>query len=378
MDHALTLPSPSASLPELDTTISHVSDHIEMALESILHHISLAGLLLLGAILLTRYMMKRQILALPNHRSSHELPTPSSGGASIVLMTLMGCLVIYLVWGQNAGWSLYMLGLVIASTVVAAVGFLDDLNRLKTFKTKLLSQIISVAILFACDIVIERVTLPWFGPVELGLWGYLVTLIWVVGLTNAFNFMDGLDGMAAGTAIIAAMFLALIAFSQSSDLIFALSYIVLASSFGFLFYNFPKARIFMGDVGSQFLGFMFAALAVLARKNDVGQISFGVMPILFFHFIFDTSYTFVRRLRAGKVVTEAHRSHLYQLVNQLGWSHPRVSLLYAGMCFAQGVMAVWFVGASSTEQSLIVLALFFLYSLYLLIIMRTARSNDLI
>lgn len=374
----MTLPGPSASLRELETKIAHVSDHIEMALESILHHISLAGLLLLGAVLLTRYMMKRQILALPNHRSSHKLPTPSSGGASIVLMTLTGCLVIYLVWGQKAGWGLYMLGLVIASTTIAAVGFLDDLKRLQTFKIKLLSQILSVAILFACDIVIDRVALPWFGSVELGLWGYLVTLIWVVGLTNALNFMDGLDGMAACTAIIAASFLAVISFCQTSDLIFFLSYIVLASSLGFLFYNFPKARIFMGDVGSQFLGFIFAALAVLAMKNEFGQISFWVMPILFFHFIFDTSYTIVRRLRAGDVVTEAHRSHLYQLVNQLGWSHPKVSLLYAGMCFAQGAAAIWFVGASSTEQSLIFLVLFFLHSLYLFVVRRAARNKGLI
>ena len=378
MDHALTLAGPSANLPGLETTKLHVSDHIKMALEPILHHIFLAGLLLLGAIFLTRHMMKRQILAHPNHRSSHEMPTPSSGGASIVLMTLMGCLIIYFVWGHKIGWGLNVFGLLIASMVVAAVGFFDDLDRLQSFKVKLLSQIVSVAILFACDIVIDRVTLPWIGPIELGLWGYMVTLVWVVGLTNAFNFMDGLDGMAGGTAIIAAMFLAIIAVGQAANLIFVLSYIIFASSLGFLFYNFPKARIFMGDVGSQFLGFMFAALAVLAMKNDVGQISFWVMPILFFHFIFDTSYTFVRRLRAGEVVTEAHRSHLYQLVNQLGWSHPRVSLMYASMCFAQGVAAVWFVGASATIQSMIFLALFLVHSLYLLVVIRAARNKDLI
>ncbi|NKB19737.1 MAG: undecaprenyl/decaprenyl-phosphate alpha-N-acetylglucosaminyl 1-phosphate transferase [Alphaproteobacteria bacterium] len=362
----------------LEATISHVSDYIEMAIDSVLHHIFLAGILLIGAGIITRYMLKRQILALPNHRSSHDTPTPSSGGVSIVLITLAGYLFFYFVWDQKTGLGPFLSGLVMASLMVAIVGFLDDLNRLPSFKIKLLSQIMSVAVLFACDLIIDRVTLPWAGTIELGLWGYIVTLVWVVGLTNAFNFMDGLDGMAGGTAIVAASIFALIAFNQGSIFVFVLSYIISASVLGFLFYNVPKARIFMGDVGSQFLGFMFAALAVLAMKFDAGQISFWVMPLLFFHFIFDTSYTFVRRLRAGEVVTDAHRSHLYQLVNRLGWSHPRVSLLYAGMCIVQGIAAIWFVTLTGVGQFLIFLAFILMHSAYLWIVIRAARARRLL
>ena len=348
-----------------------------MALDSIFHHLVFAGILFVGAVSVTRYMLKRQILALPNHRSSHETPTPSSGGVSIVLITLSGYLACYFVGGSTTSWS-PLLGIVIGSLIVAIVGFLDDLGRLRSFRTKLLSQIVAVAILFACDLVVDRITLPWIGFFELGPWGYPVTLIWVVGLTNAFNFMDGLDGMAGGTAIVAASFFALIAFDLGSNLIFVISYIIAASVFGFLFYNIPKAHIFMGDVGSQFLGFLFAALAILALKTGEAPISFWVMPLLFFHFIFDTAYTFVRRLRAGEVVTDAHRSHLYQLVNRLGWSHPKVSLLYAGMCISQGGAAIWFVDMSGIGQSLIFLTFFLLHTVYLSIVTRAARARGLL
>jgi len=365
------------SLPTLETTKFFVSDYIEMALDLIIHHLVFAGSMFVGAVLATRYMLKRQILARPNHRSSHESPTPSSGGVSIVLITLLGYLAYFHFSGGITSW-LPLIGCITGSLIVAIVGFFDDLDRLPNFKTKLLSQIIAVIALFVCDLVVAQITLPWIGSVELGIWGYPVTLIWVIGLTNAFNFMDGLDGMAGGTAIIAAAFFALIAFDLGSMQIFVLSYVVSASVFGFLIYNFPRARIFMGDVGSQFLGFLFAALAIMASKMGEASVSFWVMPLLFFHFIFDTAYTFVRRLRAGEVVTDAHRSHLYQLVNRLGWSHPMVSLLYAGMCTSQGIAAVWFVDMSAIGQSLTFLIFFLLHVVYLLIVIRAARSRNLI
>jgi len=359
----------------LETTKSSVSDHIEMTLDSIFHHLVFVGILFVGAVFVTRYMLKKQILALPNHRSSHETPTPSSGGVSIVLITLSGYLAYYFV-GESGTNELLLLGLCAALLIVAIVGLLDDLGRLTNFKIKLLSQIVGVTILFACDLVVERVTLPLIGSVELGLWGYLVTLVWVVGLTNAFNFMDGLDGMAGGTAVVAASCFALIAFDQGSILVFVISYVIAASVCGFLIYNFPKAQIFMGDVGSQFLGFLFAALAILALKTGESSISFWVMPLLFFHFIFDTAYTFVRRLRASEVVTDAHRSHLYQLINRLGWSHPKVSLLYAGMCASQGIAAIWFVSLSGVGQSLIFLFFLLLHVAYLLMVIRAARARN--
>ena len=109
-----------------------------------------------------------------------------------------------------------------------------------------------------------------------------------------------------------------------------------ASAAGFLLFNFPKARLFMGDVGSQFIGFAFAALAVIAAEIDASRTSFLVVPLLFFNFIFDTIFTLLRRALRGEDITQAHRTHLYQLLNRIGWSHVQVSLLHFLMTALQG------------------------------------------
>jgi UDP-GlcNAc:undecaprenyl-phosphate GlcNAc-1-phosphate transferase len=107
--------------------------------------------------------------------------------------------------------------------------------------------------------------------------------------------------------------------------------VLLAGAAGFLVFNFPPARIFMGDVGSAFLGFTFATLAVIGASLDLGHLSFYIVPLLLFHFIFDTAFTFLRRLSRGEKVHLAHRTHLYQLLNGLGYSHRAVSLFHYGL-----------------------------------------------
>lgn len=342
------------------------------------HHLVFAVLLLLGAILATYYMLKVQIIAVPNYRSSHEVPTPSSGGVAIVLITTIGFLYFGFFGDTQESLLIQMIGLTVGSLVVAFVGFIDDLGRLSNFKVKFLSQIFAVVILFSGDLVFDKLTLPFVGIIDLGWWGYVVTFAWVMGVTNAFNFMDGLNGMAGGTAAVAALFFALIAFDQNAVPVFVLSYIVLAAVLGFLPFNFPRPRIFMGDVGSQFLGFFFAGLGVLAAGSNDVQIPLWVMPLIFFHFIFDTSFTFLRRLCAGEMVTDAHRSHLYQLVNRMGWPHSKVSILYASMGVLQGLAAIWLMGSSASSQGLVFLFFFMVYTVLMLIVIRGARANKII
>jgi len=333
---------------------------------------------LAAAALVTRFMIRIHILALPNHRSSHDTPTPSSGGVSIVLVTVIGILIYCFTGEDSSAWSASLAGLLVGSVFVSVVGLFDDLGRLSNFKYKLLSQFVAVLVLFLCDIVIDSVTLPHWGKVDLGWFGYIVTLIWVIGLTNAFNFMDGLDGMAGGAAAVAAFCFAFVAFILGSELIFVISYLVLAAIVGFLIFNFPKAKIFMGDVGSQFLGFMLAALAVVGTKGEASQIPLLVMPLLFAHFIFDTSFTFLRRLHARENVTEAHRSHLYQLINRMGWSHPKVTLLYGAMAALQGLAAIWMIEMNIGGQVLIVAGFLAIYIIFMLLVVRAARAKSLL
>ncbi len=349
-----------------------------MAIPVFLYHVLFACSLASLAAIATYLMCRVRILDVPNHRSSHDRPVANGGGVAIVLAVFAGFLSVCLVGDQVGGAVRQMSGLGIAAAAIVLVGLLDDLRKLQSFKIKLATQILAACILLGFDVVIRDVTLPLLGSVPLGGWAYPVTLIWVIGLTNAFNFMDGLNGLAAGTAAICAAFFGLICFFDGSQFVYALAYVILAACLGFLPFNFPRAHIFMGDVGSQFLGFLFAALAILAAEFDASRTSMLVMPLLFFHFIFDTVFTFFRRLCAGENVTQAHRSHLYQLLNRMGWSHLQVSALLYGFAALQGLMALCFMTGRSGTQLPIVVPLLAVQLLYMAIVMRAARRRGLI
>ena len=347
-------------------------------MNSIFDHLVFVVLLIIATTLVTRLMLKVGIMALPNHRSSHDKPTPSGGGVGAVAVITVA-ISLYCLWGGDDGTnSLAIFWLLGGSLIVAVAGFVDDIGKLPNFKTKLFLQISAVMVLFAGDLVINQITLPFIGTINLGWWGYPITLIWVVGLTNAFNFMDGLDGMAGCTAIVSAFFYSIIAFQEGAIHIFVISYIIVASVTGFMPFNFPKARLFMGDVGSQFLGFLFAGLSVFTLAANGPKVAFWIMPILFLHFIFDTTYTFIRRLGAKENITDAHRSHLYQLLNRMGWSHVQVSSLYALFCVMQGITAIWLISASAWSKGLVLLFFLLFYTMFMFLINRAARDSRLI
>jgi UDP-GlcNAc:undecaprenyl-phosphate GlcNAc-1-phosphate transferase len=349
-----------------------------MVLSALINHILFAGTLFLVAVLLTRLMLRAGIFDVPNHRSSHDQPVASSGGVAIVLTVFIGFATVYLVGDdvQISKW--HMSGLALGAIGIVLVSFLDDLGFLKSFRIKLATQFLAGCILLIFDIVISEVTLPFVGVIDLGIWGYPVTLIWVIGLTNIFNFMDGLNGLAGGTGALVAALFGLITFLYGSLSLYILCYVIFAALMGFLVFNFPKARIFMGDVGSQFLGFLFATLAVIAAEGDVAPISLLIMPVLFFHFIFDTFFTFARRLLAGEDVTQAHRAHLYQLLNRLDWSHVQVSLLHFGMTLIQGLGVVWLLNIDTSERGLVLIPFVLIETLYAFFVIRAARRRELL
>ena len=347
-------------------------------MNSIFDHLIFALLLIIATTLVTGLMLKAGIMALPNHRSSHDRPTPSGGGLGAVVVITIAIGWYYLWAGGDGTNSFDIFCLLGGSLIVAIAGFADDIGKLPNFKTKLFLQICAVMVLFAGDLVISQLTLPFIGITNLGWWGYPITLIWVVGLTNAFNFMDGLDGMAGCTAIVSALFCTIIAFNEGAIQIFVMSYIIMASVIGFLPFNFPRSRLFMGDIGSQFLGFLFAGLSVFTFAAHEPKVVFWIMPMLFLHFIYDTTYTLIRRLSAKENVTEAHRSHLYQLLNRMGWSHVQVSSVYAFLCVIQGLTAIWLIGTSVWSKVVTILFFLIFYTMFMLLISRAARDSRLI
>jgi UDP-GlcNAc:undecaprenyl-phosphate GlcNAc-1-phosphate transferase len=318
-----------------------------------------------------------KFLDVPNDRSSHVKATPRGGGVAIVSGFLIGIFLIQWIGDKTPIYTRYFLGFAIASFVIAALSFYDDFKHC-SFKVKLAGQIIAIFVAMLSGIVIDVTYLPWLGEVHWGWWAYPLTFLWIVGLTNAYNFIDGLDGIAASTAVIAAGFLSLIAFQHDSTFIYLAAMTLSAASLGFLIFNLPPAKIFMGDVGSTFLGLVFAVMAIIAARYDHSHTSLFVMPLLLFHFIFDTAFTFVRRLLRGENVFQAHRTHLYQLLNRFGYSHGKVTMLYSAMAISQGLAAVWMASNLGNNRPLMYVPFLVMHLVYAGWVIGRAKKRGII
>ena len=318
-----------------------------------------------------------RILDVPNQRSSHATPTPRGGGLAILAAFMLGLLIIHLIGDTVPIRSRYFWGFMVALLLIVTVSFFDDVKD-RSLLLKLGTQLLAIAIVISTGIFIDEMRLPWAGLIMKQWWFYPLTALWILGLTNAYNFMDGLDGMAASTAVVVSIFFSAIAFQQGSHFIYLASLVLCAASLGFLLFNWSPAKIFMGDVGSTFLGFTFAVMAIIAARYDLSHTSLFVLPLLLFHFIFDTAFTFLRRLAKGQHVLQAHRTHLYQLLNQLGYSHRAVSSLYAAMAFMQGLAAIWMVNNLGESRPLMYFPFLILHGIYAIWVVSAAKKRGLL
>ena len=185
------------------------------------------------------------------------------------------------------------------------------------------------------------IKLPFGGELEFGWLGIPFTIIWIVGITNAINLIDGLDGLAAGVSTIAMITLAVMAMIMGNGIVIAMAAILAAATIGFLFFNFHPAKIFMGDTGALFLGFMISVLALLGFKN-VTVISFVIPVIMLGVPISDTFFAIVRRKRSGKKWSDPDKSHLHHRLLDIGFSHRQTVLLIYAMAAMFGLAAVIF------------------------------------
>ncbi|MBP9218034.1 MAG: glycosyltransferase family 4 protein [Sterolibacterium sp.] len=327
------------------------------------------------AILVTALVLRHlRIIDQPNERSSHSCPTPRGGGLGIVAGSLLAALLILLCGNPEERTVLYSLpyfGLLAAVLLIGGISLHDDIAG-RGFASKLLVQLIAALILLACGIILPSALIQ---PLP-GLLVWPLSLLWLIGMTNAYNFMDGLDGMAGSTAVIVAGFFAAFCLLAGQTVPALLASAMAVTAGGFLCFNWPPARIFMGDIGSTFLGLTLAALALLLANSPASTpASLLLMPLLLLHYLFDTALTFCRRLLAGENVTQAHRSHLYQLLQRSGWSHRRVSLTYSLLAILQGTLALAF---GTTRLWLPLLLLLPIYTLLAMFLLRHARRHGLL
>lgn len=283
------------------------------------------------------YLCRRyvRIMDTASERSLHHGAVPRSGGIAIVLTFCLGIITYRFVHVRPFVEFSSFWGLFFSALMVSLVSLYDDMTD-RGFVVKLVAQLVGVAVLFAFGIVIREITIPFYGKVALGMVAYPLTALWIIGMTNAFNFMDGLNGLAAGLATIALIGFALFTLQHGSGFMFHVSYMLAAGCLGFLFFNLPKGRIFMGDVGSAFLGFTLGAMAIIAANYDTRHTPFMLMPILMGGCIFETFYTFLWRFRRGYSILLPHRMHPYQLLVQIGLPKEGVTVLY----YLQGLLLV--------------------------------------
>lgn len=335
-----------------------------MGLRSFLLHLVFAAFIGSISTMFTAILVSRlRVFDIPNERSSHSVPVPRGGGLAIVAGFLIGVSLIQFFGKTVPLRSEYFGGFLFSLLLIAGVSLYDDIQH-RSIKVKFLTQLASIFVAMAAGNFIDVIYLPWIGEVKALMVMLPFSLLWLLGLTNTYNFMDGLDGMAGATAVVVSGFFSYIAFQEGSHFVYLISLVLCMATLGFLFFNWAPARIFMGDVGSTFLGFTFATLAIIAARHDLGHTSFFVMPLLLFHFIFDSIFTFVRRLSNGDNVFQAHRTHLYQLMNLLGYSHKAVALIYAGFAVIQGLAAIWMISLPG-EQRLFIFLPFVIAYFYL-------------
>ncbi len=276
---------------------------------------------------LVRFAIGRDLLDVPNARSSHEVPTPRLGGLAVIAG----------VWAAAPFMEGGFLVLVTA-TFAGLLGMLDDVIDLRFWMKAVGQATVAFVLLF----LLPPPILGAAGP----LWplALLFGMVWVVAVVNAYNFMDGIDGIAGGTAILNALFLAALVGDSAANGVGVWLAALAAAVAGFLMWNVSPARIFLGDSGSHFVGFFLGAVALYTEPIGgpvIGAyLAFVVATAVFAPFLFDTAYTLVRRTRAHKNVFTAHREHIYQRITPDPAKHRQVSILYFGFSALSGLAAL--------------------------------------
>lgn len=306
----------------------------------------------------------------PNHRKVHTRIMPRMGGLAIYLAFVGAffCVIALIPEGVMLEQDLDLLkAMLVGGTVIILTGALDDRFELSA-KLKLVFQIIAACIVvFGFDVHITFVSLPFDANMQqLNDWiGIPITILWIVGVTNAINLIDGLDGLAAGVSGIAITTILIMAIIMGFDPVILMSTILLGGIIGFLFYNFHPAKIFMGDSGSLFLGFCLAMLSMISFKQ-ITLVSF-VIPLLIIGVpLSDTFFAIIRRLVNKKPIFAPDKGHLHHRLQDLGFSHRRTVLMIWGIAAIFGAMAIIqsalikFNGANWIVFAVVCLVIFFL------------------
>ena len=323
-----------------------------------------------------RLMISVAVMDEPDGRKVHSRPVPKGGGVGVVVAFVAGVAALY-AGGEFARIADgYVRGVILASALMAAVAWLDDTHAWP-FTVKLGGQLAAGLLAVGSGLAVTSLNLPLLGPVSLGWAGAPLTLCWILLATNAMNFIDGLNGLAAGVSLLAALILSLIAAQFGGWFVYFAGLLLAAGLAGFLPFNFPRARIFMGDVGSQFCGFLLAVLALAAGRLQAVQLSILLVPMLLAGVLYDVVFTLARRLAAGDNVAHPHRGHLYQLAQRSGVPAWAVAVVHWGFVLWGGACCAVFIRAEGLEKALAPLLVLLPQLAWTAWVVRRARRTEI-
>lgn len=274
----------------------------------------------------------------PNNRKVHDKAMPYLGGLAIFLGVASG-------YFTSGIFSEEITGITVSGILILILGLLDDKYDISPL-LKLIGQIIAALIVVKTGLTIEILNIPFVGEFDLGIWAYPITVFWIVAITNAINLIDGLDGLAAGISSIVISTIAIMAAINGNFMILTISVIVLGSTFGFLFFNFHPAKIFMGDAGALFLGYCIAILSLLGLYKSVTLFSFIVPIIIIGVPVFDTTFAIIRRIANKKPISSPDKGHLHHRLLMLGLSHKQTVLVMYGLSIVFSITAVIFTSST--------------------------------
>jgi UDP-GlcNAc:undecaprenyl-phosphate GlcNAc-1-phosphate transferase len=291
-----------------------------------------------------RFALLRGVVDTPGGRRVHQKITPRLGGAA-VFVGFFAALAL-LAMADTSAFRFFradpgkIVGLVAGGLVVVGVGAVDDVRGVGAWR-KLAAQVVAALLAYHFGYRIDAISLPWLGSIELGIFAVPVTVAWFLGIINAINLIDGLDGLAAGIAFVACVSNFALANMNAAPVVAILSASLGGALLGFLRYNFNPASIFMGDSGSMFIGFVLAATSLAGAMTKSSTAVAVLVPMIALGVpIFDTMLAMIRRTLARRPIFSADRGHIHHRLLDMGLTQQRVVLMLYGMSGALAIAAI--------------------------------------
>jgi UDP-GlcNAc:undecaprenyl-phosphate/decaprenyl-phosphate GlcNAc-1-phosphate transferase len=306
----------------------------------------------------------------PDERKLHQTPVPRLGGIGIFVSFMLTFLLVALV-SQRIPVTSSLLGILVGSTLMFTLGVMDDLKNLSPY-IKLAVQFLAAIVAFLLGVQISVLDLPGSKLLVLHALSFPITLLWLVGISNAMNFIDGVDGLAGGVTTLSAVTLSLVAIFTHQSTEALLAAILAGASLGFLVHNFHPAKIFMGDSGALFSGFMLSSLAVTGVLKS--QVVVMLLPVLVLSVpLMDITFSTMRRLFLGKNPFLPDADHLHHRLLKAGLSPMKTAYAFYAICFVAGLLATGYV--HYLIPYVLLMAGIFLLMFLLLLVFRRDRSK---